>query len=235
MDVGVDTQWLVEGPEGGFKTTKDINLLTIFNSSEVEVKRMRKIRVLDLVSSSPPGGDYWHLGGVHKARVHAASGESTLTLRLGLEFRARCAGSGIKVKLDKFQSLNRWVGVENQMPVRDGRWIANWESKPYEAWADYINPEDWVAESPCSHLERLSLELRVSHRISAGTSNQIYVQVGKQHLKVANQASRGDVYDQRFDLDEAFGSSVVPLADVKRISITSRGGDDQMGPESELS
>lgn len=145
---------------------------------------------------------------------------------LGLKLRARCAGSGINIAMEKFSNLNKELQAH---PTEPGRFQYN---RDWEVWADDVKPQDWVAKPLCSHFQHMSVNLHVADANWAGTNNDIYAKVGEGSFLIARHPSRREVFTTDIEIDKAYKKKHVPVTNVASVGIESKGGHDAALPES---
>ncbi|XP_044715135.1 Heat-labile enterotoxin, A chain [Hirsutella rhossiliensis] len=192
---------IANGPAAGFHEWQPINMQNVFGSDLVEVRRMSKIRLATEINQAVldfKEADEWSL--------------------IGLKLTARCAKSGIWVDMDKFASMNRLMQAK---PTDSGRYRYH---RDWEVWADDIKSEDWVPRPPCSHFQQMDVRVEMADESWAGTNNDLYIYAGNGRFQIAHQPSRRQSYISNVNLEVAYRSSAVPVADIKRISIKSEGG-----------
>ncbi|PHH82029.1 hypothetical protein CDD82_7228 [Ophiocordyceps australis] len=144
----------------------------------------------------------------------------------GLVLRGRCSGSRIMVQMDKYATITKTLDATLAKPrkiqIGDDRFL-NWD-----IMAGAINPTDWEARPPCSHFGQLGVRVSIGNRYWAGTSNNVYILVGKARLLLAAHPWPGTTFSINVHLEEAFGKSVLAAGDVKNITLKSEGGRDEM-------
>ncbi|KJK75356.1 hypothetical protein H634G_09374 [Metarhizium anisopliae BRIP 53293] len=204
-DAGQKVHVITEGPSADYKVSQDFNLRDMFGMDTVALSQIKRIRLLDELTDRTFGGDAWDL--------------------LGLKLRARCAGSGINIAMEKFSNLNKELQAH---PTEPGRFQYN---RDWEVWADDVKPQDWVAKPLCSHFQHMSVNLHVADANWAGTNNDIYAKVGEGSFLIARHPSRREVFTTDIEIDKAYKKKHVPVTNVASVGIESKGGHDAALPE----
>lgn len=150
--------------------------------------------------------------------------ESKADQPLGITLKARCAGSGINIVLDKFASLNKELQAK---PTEPGRFQYN---RGWQAWADNVETKDWAAKPLCSHFQSLDINMHIADANWAGTDNSLYAKVGEGRFLLARHPSRREVFTVDIDLHKAYSSKLVPVPKVELVGIVSEGGHDAVLP-----
>ncbi|TWU72506.1 hypothetical protein ED733_002350 [Metarhizium rileyi] len=194
---GLPEHIIADGPSAGFDEWQNIDLKRIFASDTI---RMDQIKELSLTTRAVHwfyGGDEWFL--------------------IGLKLKARCVGLDIPVVMEKFKALNSAKAWNN--PIK--------HTNRYDAlvWQDSVNVEDWTARPPCSHVESMDITINLD-KYSARTKNGLIVEAGDWERRIVHEPYPGTTYKVDIDLERAYSSRLVPLANIERISIKSRGGYD---------
>ena len=143
----------------------------------------------------------------------------------GLTLKARCAGSGIDIVLDKFVSLNKELQAK---PTEPGRFQYN---RDWEVWADDVETKNWAAKPLCSHFQSLNVNLHIADADWAGTDNSLYAKVGESRFLIARHPSRREVFTVDVGLQKAYSTKLVPVPKVELVGIVSEGGNDAVLPK----
>ncbi len=150
--------------------------------------------------------------------------ELTANYPLGITLKARCAGSGIDIVLDKFASLNKELQAK---PTEPGRFQYN---RDWQAWADNVDTKNWAAKPLCSHFQSLDINLHIADANWAGTDNNLYAKVGEGRFLLARHPSRREVFTVDIDPKKAYSTKLVPVPKVELVGISSEGGNDAVLP-----
>ncbi|OAR03134.1 hypothetical protein LLEC1_05513, partial [Akanthomyces lecanii] len=201
---GLKPHVIVEDSSSGYKTSQEINLVSIFGMETVALDRIKRLRLLDEITSSWWGGDAWDV--------------------VGFTLNARCAGSGIDIVLDKFRSLDKEIQVNPWLP---GRFQYD---RDWEVWAANVDTKDWAAKPLCSHFQSLNVNLHIADALWAGTDNSLYAKMGNGSFLLARHPSRGEVFTVDIDLEKAYGTKLVPVSKVELVGIKSEDGHDEVLP-----
>ncbi|PHH77918.1 hypothetical protein CDD80_7600 [Ophiocordyceps camponoti-rufipedis] len=197
--------FIAESPDKGFRMWQDVDLNGVFKTDVISINRIRRVRLVAVPTNSFSGGRPWKLDGIR--------------------FRARCAKSGYMVEHTKLLSINKRVEISNSY----GGDL--WLDSEYTGWEGFVNPEDWMGTPPCSHFRTLNVVLQIANRHWAGTSNDIYVHVGRKRFLLAHSPEVAEAFPITIDLRQAFGAKSVPFANLTRISLSSQGGHDEAFPK----
>ncbi|TWU71617.1 hypothetical protein ED733_000868 [Metarhizium rileyi] len=196
---GLPEHIITEGPSAGFHEWQQVNLKRIFGSEKIRLDQIKKLSLLTRVTHWWIGGDEWDL--------------------LGLKLKARCVGSEIPIFMESFKDIHGAMAWNN--PIK--------HVNVYDAivWQGDVNPDkDWVARPLCTHVESMTLTVHLANENYAETSDDLLVETGDWQRQIAHAPLLGTAHSVDIDLERAYNSRVVPLADIQRISIKTRGGYD---------
>ncbi|KAM3513760.1 hypothetical protein MY11210_002573 [Beauveria gryllotalpidicola] len=204
-DAGQKAHVITEGPSPGYEVAQDIDIQDVFGLDTVALAQIKRLSLLDELTSWTSGGDPWEI--------------------IGFTLRGRCAGSGINIALEKFSSLNKELQAHPDQPGRY-QYHTDWE-----VWADNVRPHEWVAKPLCSHFQSMSVNLHIADANWAGTDNSLYAKVGKGSFLITRHPSRKEVFTTDISVDKAYETKHVPVTDVASVGIASEGGHDAALPE----
>ncbi|PFH55174.1 hypothetical protein XA68_10517 [Ophiocordyceps unilateralis] len=194
----MSTHIIALDPSAGFEQWQRLDIRQMFDYDTIEIGRIAIVHIA--VDKTPTfGGDEFKI--------------------YGMKLWARCAESGIEVWMNKFATINKELQLDVSRPSVE---------RPEVVWQDNIAVEDWEPRPPCSHFEQLSVIIELFDKFWSGTSNDLYAIVGSERFRVAHQPKIGAVTTTTIDLEKAYGSKPVALANMKRVSIKSEGGHDDV-------
>ncbi|PHH76101.1 hypothetical protein CDD80_1831 [Ophiocordyceps camponoti-rufipedis] len=131
--------------------------------------------------------------------------------------RALCNHTGHLITWIKHNKGKEWLGKSgerNPIVVED---------RTFE-----IGPSDWKLQPPCTFIQDLSVDFSLSNRLFAGTNDEITIAIGPM-LKpkvLARHPDRGFHTTLNLNLTESFGSPVVQLNTLQKISLNDISGTD---------
>ncbi|KAF4585378.1 Heat-labile enterotoxin, A chain [Ophiocordyceps camponoti-floridani] len=143
----------------------------------------------------------------------------------GLKLRANCFNSPIRVHYTDYSSINAGLKVGGLFGLTN-------KTLMYPLWNESLNPKNWTASPPCSHITQLTVTLEIEDKEWAGTYNSLYALIGNEKALIHHKATRKEVYTIDINLRRAFDQKIVKVDDLKELAILNDGTHDQVLPKS---
>ncbi|PHH80124.1 hypothetical protein CDD80_2812 [Ophiocordyceps camponoti-rufipedis] len=192
--------WVAKAPKPGFHVWTTLDMEGLFGKKQIA---RRDIAHISIVSKLPidhtpeDAADDWNFQ--------------------GLKLRGLCSDSSLALTMDKFASVNEWLGRRPSIPSA-------------LVWGGEIMLHDWKVMG-CSEFSNLKVYFSISYRPGSDTEDDIFIHFGNasRETDVLLMQSPGlNAHAERIiDMRTTFNRQTVPVADIQSFEIYSKASGSE--------
>ncbi|KAF4594408.1 Serine/threonine-protein kinase domain protein [Ophiocordyceps camponoti-floridani] len=194
-DNGEREVWVAKAPKPGFHIWTELDLEGLFGKKQIARSDISHISIVSKwpIDYTPDdAADDWNLQ--------------------GLKLRGHCSDSSLVLTMDKFASVNQWLGRPSGTPSA-------------LVWGGDMMMSDWKVTG-CSEFSNLKVYFSISYRPGSDTEDDIFIHFG-------NASRNADVLllhspglnaqsERMIDMQTTFNRQTVPVADVRSFEVYSK-------------